>query len=70
MISFVLPECEILSNGEVDPEDSWVFNPRADRLNWLALQCGPRFLLKSTAAYLRPAVHFLGQIFLGLDDDS
>jgi hypothetical protein len=63
MTAFALPESEAAAS-ETDPETSWVFSPRDDRLGWLALQVGLRPLLLSITAYLDETVSFLGPIFL------
>ena len=70
MLTFALPESETLSNGEPDLGRSWVFSPHENRLGWLALQEGIRHLVRSTGAYLDQTVIFLGQIFLGPDEDT
>ena len=70
MLTFALPESETSSTGEPDPGRSWVFSAHENRLGWLALQEGIRHLVKSTAAYLDQTIVFLGQIFLGPDQDT
>jgi len=36
MVAFALPQSEAMNR--IEPETSWVFSPRDDRLGWLALQ--------------------------------
>ncbi|KAK9365017.1 hypothetical protein V1509DRAFT_676962 [Lipomyces kononenkoae] len=69
MLAFTLPESETSSTGEPDLGTSWVFSTHEHRLGWLALQEGLRHVLRSTAAYLGQAMIFLGQVFLGPDND-
>ena len=65
MISFGIPEHE-----SEDPEMSWVFSTKEDRVSWLALQTGLRPILQSLTAYIDDVVEFLGPIFLGGDKKS
>ncbi|KAI9849758.1 MAG: hypothetical protein M1838_006259 [Thelocarpon superellum] len=71
ILAFALPNAETAGGGdELDTNASWVFSPREDRLGWLALQTGLKYLLKSTAAYLDKTLNFLGPIFLGAERGS
>ncbi|KAJ9662444.1 hypothetical protein H2198_001333 [Neophaeococcomyces mojaviensis] len=65
MISFAISEHE-----SEDPETSWVFSTKEDRVNWLALQTGLRSILQSLTVYIEDVVEFLGPIFLGGGKES
>jgi len=68
MVTFALPASETAS--ETQPESSWVFSPRQDRLDWLALQAGLRPLLLSITAYIDKTICFLGPIFFNGNKES
>jgi hypothetical protein len=63
MVSFTLPTSE--ESLYPNPETSWVFSTRKDRLGWLSLQVGLRPLLLSMGSYLETTIAQLGPIFLG-----
>lgn len=71
MLAFTLPETETAIGG-VSPDQSisWVFSPREDRLNWLALQVGLKPLMISISAYLDQTLSFLSYIFFGSEKNS
>ncbi|KAF2733223.1 hypothetical protein EJ04DRAFT_577761 [Polyplosphaeria fusca] len=61
MLAFTLPSCQT----DAGMFSSWVFNPDANLLGWLALQAGLRPLLHSMANSLGDLQNFLAQVFLG-----
>jgi hypothetical protein len=64
VLAFAFPESEMTSDNN-DPGSSWVFLPRQERLGWLALHAGLRFLFKAMDAYLEQSLVFLGPFFFG-----
>uniref|UniRef100_A0A8H7TQ34 Zn(2)-C6 fungal-type domain-containing protein n=1 Tax=Bionectria ochroleuca TaxID=29856 RepID=A0A8H7TQ34_BIOOC len=66
LLTFAHHESEALPAQKImDPESSWLFSPREDRLNWLVLQTGLRPLMLSMNEYFTEGVKFTSMIFTG-----
>ncbi|CAH0054030.1 unnamed protein product [Clonostachys solani] len=66
LLTFAHHESEGLPTQKTkDPESSWLFSPREDRLNWLVLQTGLRPLMLSMNEYFTEGVKFASMVFTG-----
>ena len=71
ILAFALPESETAAgNLDLDPRTSWVFSTSEDRLSWVKLQVGLKYLTRSTTVCFDEALTFIGPIFLGPGRES
>ncbi|KAF2670422.1 hypothetical protein BT63DRAFT_424367 [Microthyrium microscopicum] len=64
VIAFTLSQSEDEDLRDLDPENSWVFSPRKDRLSWMALQAGIHPLLRYLSPFMSKTMEAISPLFL------